>query len=107
MLNPKYSKGIQELESQGHTAFKVFGGSMTPIIKSGSLLYFEKAENYEVGDIVFCRVHGRIIDAHLITQKCQKRGYLISNNHGHDNGWTEQIYGKVIIAGTKKSEDKD
>ena len=103
MLNPKYSKAIQELGSQGHTAFKVFGGSMTPIIKSGSLLYFEKAEDYDVGDIVFCRVNGRIVDAHLITQKAEKRGWMISNNHGHDNGWTKQIYGKVV----RKPDEKE
>ena len=94
MLNPKYSKGMQELTKQGYTYFRVFGNSMTPKIKSGSLLRFEVAEDYDIGDVVFCRVSGRIIDAHLITAKGE-RGWLISNNHGHDNGWTKQIYGKV------------
>lgn len=98
MLNPKYSKAIEELTKQGHTTFRVFGNSMMSIIKSGSTLYFEKADNYEIGDVVFCRVSGRIIDAHLITAKGE-RGWLISNNHGHDNGWTKQIYGKVVKIG--------
>ena len=94
MLNPKYSKAMEELDRQGYTTFKVFGNSMTPIIKSGSTLYFEKADDYGIGDVVFCRIAGRIIDAHLVTAK-GLRGWLISNNHGHDNGWTKQIYGKV------------
>ena len=33
---------------------------------------------------------------HLITAKNKERGYLISNNHGHDNGWTHRIFGKVV-----------
>lgn len=94
MLNPKYSKGIQELSNKGVTIFKVFGNSMTPIIRSGATLQFERANHYDIGDVVFCRVEGRIIDAHLITAT-GKRGWLISNNHGHDNGWTKQIYGKM------------
>lgn len=52
-------------------------------------------DEYEVGDIVFCKVRGRYIDAHLITKK-NHRGYMISNNHGHDNGYASIIYGKVI-----------
>jgi hypothetical protein len=44
---------------------------------------------------VFCKVRGRYIDAHLITAVHPKRGWLISNNHGHDNGWTKTIYGRV------------
>jgi len=74
---------------------KCFGNSMTPKLKSGSLLRFKKCEEYEVGDIVFCKVRGRYIDSHLITKKSHGK-YMISNNHGHENGWTRQVYGKVI-----------
>jgi hypothetical protein len=34
---------------------------------------------YEVGDIVFCKVGGRYIDAHKITKKADDGRYLISN----------------------------
>ena len=95
MINPKYKRAMEELESDGISKMKVFGNSMTPIIKSGSLLTFETSEDYEIGDVVFCKVRGRIIDAHKVTQKSEQRGYLISNNHGYDNGWTRVIYGKV------------
>lgn len=87
---------IDELASKGVTEAKGFGNSMTPILKSGSLLTFKRCKNYKVGDVVFCKVKGRFIDAHLITRKAHDGRYLISNNHGHDNGWTKTIYGKVV-----------
>jgi len=71
---------------------------MTPIFPSkGCLMTYQKQDSYSVGDVVFCKVKGRYIDAHLIT-RVGEQGYLISNNHGHDNGWTRTIYGKVIKA---------
>ncbi len=100
----KYQRLLQELETTGTGKMKSFGNSMTPKLKSGSTLTFEKRDTYEVGDIVFCKVKGRIIDAHLITQKDSSGRYLISNNHGHDNGWTRTVYGKVVkIEPPKKS----
>ena len=72
-----------------------FGDSMVPIFKSGATLRFQRCDSYEIGDCVFCKVKGRFIDAHKITKKSE-RGYMIANNHGHENGWTKQVYGKVI-----------
>jgi len=95
-LNPKYEQAKKELEGVGRTRIKVFGNSMTPIIKSGAQLIFESFAEYEKGDIVFCKVQGRYIDAHKITAKNNKKGYKISNNHGWDNGWTKTIYGSVV-----------
>lgn len=74
---------------------KVFGQSMKPKIKSGSTLTYAVANSYEIGDVVCSKVKGRIIDAHLVTQKDGDR-YMIANNHGHQNGWTRQIYAKVV-----------
>ncbi len=92
----KYQNLQNELKTNGSGKMKVFGQSMKPKIVSGSLLTFQKCEDYEVGDIVFCKVKGRMIDAHLITKKDQNKGYLIANNHGYENGWTKRIFGKVI-----------
>lgn len=91
----KYERLKVELEKQGTGKMKAFGSSMTPILKSGCLLTFEKKNEYEIGDIVFCKVKGRYIDAHLVTKKDNGR-YMIANNHGHENGWTKVIYGKVV-----------
>lgn len=98
-MSSKYDRVQKELEEDGISKMKVFGNSMTPIIKSGTLLTFKKCDDYEVGDIVFCKVKGRLIDSHKITKKSDQKGYLISNNHGWDNGWTKKIFGKVIKIG--------
>lgn len=98
MANQRYDRMQQELTLAGRTQAKVFGQSMIPIIESGSLLSFERKDEYQVGDIVFCKVRGRFIDAHKITKIQIDKGYLISNNKGHDNGWTSKIFGKVVKA---------
>ncbi len=94
----KFERLKSELESTGSGKMKAFGHSMLPILKSGSLLTFTKKENYEPGDIVFCKVKGRYIDAHIITKIDKNKGYLIANNHGYENGWTAIVYGAVIKA---------
>ena len=69
---------------------------MTPLIKSGQKHKLEpcKYEDVEMGDIVYCKVAGRYF-THLVTGFDERRGFQISNNHGHINGWTKKIYGKV------------
>lgn len=94
----KYNRLKQELEESGRGSMKAFGNSMLPIIKSGSTLTFEKREFYEIGDIVFCKVKGRFIDAHKITKEDPNKGYMIANNHGFENGWTKTIFGKAVQA---------
>lgn len=37
-----------------------------------------------------------IINNNLVTAKNDKRGCQISNNQGFVNGWTKQVYGKVV-----------
>jgi SOS-response transcriptional repressor LexA len=93
----KYERLKQELESVGTGKMKCFGNSMLPILKSGSLLTFKKVESYEIGDIVFCKIKGRYIDAHKIIKKDAQKGFLIANNHGYENGWTKVVYGKVLL----------
>lgn len=64
----KYENLIKQLEDHKTGKMKCFGNSMKPILESGSLLTFVKQESYEVGDIVFCKVKGRYIDAHKIVR---------------------------------------
>lgn len=101
IFNNKYERLKYDLETKGEGQMKCFGNSMLPILPNASLCFYIKQNTYEIGDIVCCKVNGRWIDAHKITKKAQDGSYLISNNHGFDNGWTKQIYGKVI-----KSIDK-
>jgi len=73
------------------------GNSMTPLIKSGQEHKLAPAQwnTVEIGDIVYCKVKGKFY-THLVKAKNEDRGCLIGNNHGYDNGWTKQVYGKVI-----------
>jgi len=73
------------------------GNSMTPILKSRQPVRLQPAtwETVDVGDIVFCKVHGNLY-THLVKAKDSSRGCQIGNNHGHINGWTKAVYGKVI-----------
>lgn len=73
------------------------GNSMVPIIKSGQnhKLSPAKWEDCEVGDIVYCKVKSKFY-THLVKSKSIERGLLIGNNKGNINGWTKNVYGKVI-----------
>lgn len=73
------------------------GGSMVPLIKSGQEHILEPStwEDCDVDDIVYCKVKGRYF-THLVKAKNIDKGLLIGNNKGGINGWTKQVYGKVI-----------
>lgn len=92
----KYYRLMQDLEEKGEGIMTCFGSSMMPIFKTKQTMLFKKFDRYEIGDCVFCKVNGRFIDCHLIIKKNKNKGYLISNNHNHINGWTRKIYGKVV-----------
>ena len=87
---------IAKLQNGEKVIHRGKGNSMTPIIKSGQQVELEPCtwEQAKVGDAVFCKVRG-MITTHLVTAKNEKKGCRISNNHGHVNGWTKQVYGKV------------
>lgn len=73
------------------------GNSMVPLIKSGQKHKLAPAtlEDIQVDDIVYCKVNGRLY-THKVYKLDLIRGALIGNNKGHINGWTKNIYGKVI-----------
>lgn len=92
----KYERTMKTLEGGQNAAMKVFGNSMRPIIWTGSKLLFRKTDDYQVGDVVFCKVKGRLIDAHKIIKIDSRGRFMIANNLGHENGWTSRIFGRVI-----------
>jgi hypothetical protein len=73
------------------------GNSMIPLIKSGQehKLAPAKWEDVSVGDIVYCKVNGNFY-THLVKAKDEQKGVQIGNNKGGINGWTKQVYGKVM-----------
>ena len=72
------------------------GNSMTPILMSKQPVELTPCtwEEVEKDDIVYCKVRGNYY-THLVKGTNIKRGVLIGNNHGHINGWTKKVYGKV------------
>jgi len=73
------------------------GNSMLPLIKSMQPVKIEPItwDKCEIGDIVYCKVHGNLY-TYLVKAKNDKRGCLIGNNRGKINGWTKNIFGKVV-----------
>ncbi len=73
------------------------GNSMEPVLKSRQPCRIAPAcwQECRTGDIVYCKVKGNYY-THKVKGKNEKRGLLIGNNHGGINGWTKNVYGKVI-----------
>ena len=88
---------VERLQNGEEIISKEPGNSMTPKLSSRQPVRISPTtwSEVEVGDIVYCKVKGRLY-THLVKAKNDKRGCQIGNNHGHINGWTKQIYGKVI-----------
>ena len=86
---------IEKLLKQEEVKFRPNGHSMKGKINDKELVTVkpEIMDNIEIGDAVLCKVHGKVY-LHLVTAKDGKR-LQISNNHGHVNGWTKTVYGKV------------
>lgn len=88
---------IERLGKGETVKFRPHGNSMIPLIYSGQLITVSPdISNLEIGDIVFCKVSGKKY-VHKITKINQDGRYMISNNKGRENGWTNTIYGKVIL----------
>lgn len=94
----KYHRLIDDLETRGEGRMKCFGNSMLPLLSNPSACEYRKQDTYKVGDIVLSKVRGRFIDAHKITKIGADGRYMIANNHGFENGWTNAVYGRVVAA---------
>ena len=70
---------------------------MKPLIESGDLVVIEPsdADSVKVGDIVLCKVRGNHY-LHKILAKKSDGKLQIGNNRGYINGWTKQIFGKLV-----------
>lgn len=88
---------VEKLQAGETIISKEPGNSMTPILKSRQpfKLMPVKWEDCEIDDIVYCKVRGNFY-THFVKGKDEQKGLLIGNNHGNINGWTKQVYGKVI-----------
>ena len=88
---------LEKLESGETFVTSEKGNSMVPLIASGQKhkLAPVNIKDVEKGDIVYCKVKGSWY-THLVKAINPDKGCLIGNNKGRINGWTKQVYGKVI-----------
>lgn len=92
-----YDRVITDLRIKGMAWGKPKGNSMMPRIYSGEKILFIDEDEYNIGDVVLCKVKGRHM-VHFIVSIDSNKGYQIKNNKGRINGWTHQIYGKAYKA---------
>lgn len=86
---------MRDLQSGREVRFRPRGNSMTPIIESGQLVTVSPDKStVAVGDVVFCKVSGNFY-VHLVKAIDGER-FQIGNNRGRINGWTKQVFGKVV-----------
>lgn len=88
---------MQRLQAGETVQTRLSGNSMTPRIKSRQLVTIKpcKLEDAQVDDVVYCKVRGNFY-LHLVKQVGDDGRLLIGNNHGHLNGWTRSVYGKLV-----------
>lgn len=86
---------VEKLRKGQSVQMKPQGNSMTPRIKSGQLVTIVPAtiDDVEVGDVILAKVKGKYW-LHLVSARKDGR-VQISNAHGHVNGWTNRVFGKV------------
>jgi hypothetical protein len=90
---------IEALQAGKTVKFRPHGYSMQGLIESGQLCTVEPCQlsNVEKGWVVLCKVNGKQF-LHLVT--AVRSGQVqISNNKGHVNGWTSQVYGRCVRVG--------
>lgn len=101
-----FEKAIEGLREGRFVNIKPKGNSMMPLIRSGQSVllrplgvpeYEFEGEDWEVDDIVLCKVKGSIY-LHKITAIDGDR-IQIGNNRGGINGWTTRnnVYGKAWL----------
>lgn len=96
----RYPEIVQELSEGRSVTLRPKGNSMTPIIKSGQRIVLAPVDSQDVrvGDAVLAKVKGRYF-IHKVTAIGDDGRFQISNNHGHVNGWSRQVYGRVTEIG--------
>ncbi len=93
---PKYQRVLDAVEKGDDAKMKAFGRSMVPLIDNGSVLTYRATNDYKIGDVVFCKVKGRLIAAHKIIKIDEKGRCMIANNKGRENGWASKIFARVV-----------
>jgi len=92
----RYTEIVKRLQNGETVTYKEFGNSMLPKLKSGVKVTIApyKLEDCKVGDIVLSKVHGAHY-MHYVKAVSSDGKVQIGNAHGHINGWTRSVFGKL------------
>ena len=90
---------IERLLNGETLSIRATGNSMKGIIEPGQRCIIEPVDDpaaLNAGDVVLCKLR-KSVYLHRIVEIVDHR-FLIGNNRGHVNGWTdaEKIYGKLV-----------
>ena len=96
LMNNKYERALAQLDAGKDAKMRVFGNSMTPLIRTKSVVVYRRTGDYEVGDVVLVKIKGDYL-THKITKIDEKGRFMIANNKGRENGWVSTIYGRVVV----------
>lgn len=93
----RYTMLAARLQAGEIVTYKEHGSSMMPKMKNGVKVTVAPCslEELKIGDVAFCKV-GRAHYLHYVKAIGQDGRVQIGNAHGHINGWTRQVYGKLI-----------
>jgi hypothetical protein len=87
---------VDKLKNGQTITYREFGNSMLPLLKSGVQVTVSpcSVQDVKIGDIAFCKVKGKFF-LHYVKALGQDGQVQIGNAHGHINGWTKNVYGKL------------
>jgi len=92
----RYSMLAARLEAGETVTYTEHGSSMQPRMKDGVVVTVAPCSlaDLTVGDVAFCKVKGAFF-LHYVKALGQDGRVLIGNAHGHLNGWTRRVYGRL------------
>jgi hypothetical protein len=92
----RYTDIVSRLQKGEMVTYKEFGNSMLPKLKSGVTVNVSpcKLEDCKVGDIVLSKVRGAHY-LHYVKAVGSDGKVQIGNAHGHINGWTRSVFGRL------------
>lgn len=93
----RYAMLAAKLQAGEAVTYVEHGSSMLPKLKDGVRVTVEpcKLEDLKVGDIAFAKV-GRGHYLHYVRAIGQDGRLQIGNARNHINGWTRQVFGRLI-----------
>ena len=93
----RYTMLAAKLEAGETITYVEHGSSMMPRMKDGVKVTVMpcKLADLQVDDVAFCKVKGAFF-LHIVKALGQDGRVLIGNAHGHLNGWTRRVYGKLV-----------